>query len=122
MLLGPWHAQVVGDRAGGQDEAVVLVASFEADDGTVEVHADDLGYPHVGGVLEPTLHRAGDVAVGGAGRGHLVQQRREGEEVVPVEDGDVDGLVTRRRAQSMPAKPAPITTTEGRFATGQIVG
>ena len=99
------------DRAGRDDQVVVRrpVAAVEVQHAAVEVDARHAGQPDgdVGLAPEDAAHRVGDVAASRPGRGHLVQQRLEGVEVVAVDQGDVDRGVARPLTAARPAEAGP---------------
>ena len=63
---------------------------------------------HVALAPEDAAHRVGDVVGVESGRGHLVQERLEGVEVVGVDHDHVDGLLAAAPcADREPAEPGP---------------
>ena len=98
VLAHAGDAEVAADRAGGEDQVVVRdrCAVGDHDAALVEVDADDTRHLEVRVRLSPD--HAADARRDVVGRDtcgrNLVEQRREGVEVVLVDQGDVDrGLV-----------------------------
>ena len=115
VLLGALGAEVVGRRAGGDDQVVVVhgAAVVEGDQLLGGVDAGDLALPeadvllrHPGGAQEER-HVTG-VQAGG---GHLVQQRLERVVGVPVDQGDPDLRLAQRADRRQHGEPRPETIT-----------
>ena len=103
-------AEVVGGRAGGDDQVVERAPAARRASRTCwasQSTPDDLGLAEEHPLLAPEQapHRVADVGRVQAGRRHLVEQRLERVVVVPVDQGDVDGLVLEALGRGQPAEP-----------------
>ena len=107
--VGALDAEGVGRRAGRQHQLVERqgVAALQRDLVPVPVDAGDgpLPEPQVLLLLEDAADGVGDVRCVQAGRGHLVQQRLERVEVVPVDERDLDGITGELLRRHHPAEP-----------------
>ena len=111
VLVDALDAERVGGGAGGHDQVVegevvdLVVLPLDVEQRRSQSTPVTVAWrnTHVGLPAEDPAHRIGDVGGVQAGRGHLVQQRLEGVEVVPVDQRDVDRSVAsaprRRRAR-----------------------
>ena len=99
MLVDPGDVERGAHRSGGDHQRVVVQRCPGVGDHGSRVHVDgqDAGHAHGDVAVTPhdAAHRVGHVVGGESRRGHLVEQRLEGVEVVGVDEGDVDGRSTK---------------------------
>ena len=118
VLRGAGNGEEPGGGAGGDDQLVVSSAVPSARvtrcASTSTETAPAVAEHDVGIVAEDGANGIGDVGGIQPGRGHLVEQRLEGVEVVLVDEGDVHRLVPAGAWPPLsPAKPAPIDDDAG---------
>jgi hypothetical protein len=103
------HPEVARDGTGGEDEDVVGDREITVDEHFVAVEVDAVDGGHAGLDVRRTLHDAAqvgrDVLGREARRRDLIEQRREGVEVVPVDDRHLHRRTGEAHRRRDPAEP-----------------